>query len=85
MNKNNAPVTVIRPEEGSTPMKRGHAWGAKIVCLLLAFIIWLYVMQVDSPKHEEVFHSIPVELTNTQVLDGESGLSVYSGYGNTCL
>lgn len=83
MNKNNAPVTVIRPEEGNVPMQRGHAWGAKIVCLLLAFIIWLYVMQVDSPKHEEIFHSIPVELTNTQVLDGESGLSVYSGYGNT--
>ena len=83
MSKNNTPVTEIRPEEEKTVLKPGHAWVEKVVCLIFAFLIWLYVMQVDSPAHEEVFHSLSVELINTQVLDGESGLSVYSGYGNT--
>ncbi len=83
MNKNSTPVTEISSGEEKTVLKPGHAWVEKLVCVIFAFLIWLYVMQVDSPAHEEVFHSLSVELINTQMLDGESGLSVYSGYGNT--
>lgn len=61
----------------------GGSWIPKGICLLLAFIIWIYVMQVDSPEHEETFYSVGVTLTNTSVLEGREGLSVYSGYGNT--
>ena len=81
MTNNQSPVTELN-ENGAT-LKKHHAWVAKVVCVFLAFLIWLYVMQVDSPEYSEEFHSLPVELLNTQVLDGESGLSVYSGYGNT--
>ncbi len=66
--------------------KRKHSlgdWVAKISCLLIAFVIWLYVMQVDSSDYEETFHSVDVILTNTAVLEGADGLSVYSGYGTT--
>ena len=82
MNNNHTPVTEFDVNSAS-PMHKHHAWVAKAVCVFLAFLIWLYVMQVDSPEYEEVFQSLPVELVNTQILDGESGLSVYSGYGNT--
>lgn len=58
-------------------------WFAKISCLLIAFVLWLYVMQVDNPDYEETFYSVDVALTNTAVLEGNGGLSVYSGYGTT--
>ncbi|MBQ8174785.1 MAG: hypothetical protein IJ009_05220 [Clostridia bacterium] len=33
---------------------------AKIVCLLLAVIIWLYVMYVEAPLYEQVFEDVVV-------------------------
>ena len=33
---------------------------AKIVCLLLAVVIWLYVMYVDAPIYEEVYEGVSV-------------------------
>jgi len=70
-----------QPQTGSKP--RSGDWTAKILCLLIAFVTWFYVMQVDSPEYSETFHSVDVSLTNTAVLEGEQGLSVYSGYGST--
>lgn len=55
----------------------------KIVCVLVAIVIWLYVMQVDSPDYEHTFEDIPIDLSNTSVLENERGLFVYSGYGYT--
>ena len=84
MKENKFQTPALESADGSTPpVHRGHDWIAKAACLVLAFVIWLYVMTVDSPEHEEVFYSVDVTLTNTSVLEGESGLSVYSGYGNT--
>lgn len=79
--KSEAPV-LQNEEISSASPRKNHDWIPKALCLLFAFFIWLYVMQVDSPEHEEVFHSVSVELINTSVLEGESGLSIYSGYGN---
>ncbi len=76
-------ATVLDADTQPIQPRKGRDWAAKIVCLLIAFIIWFYVMQVDSPEHEETFHSIDVTLTNTAVLEDTSGLSVYSGYGTT--
>ncbi len=55
----------------------------KLVCLLVAVILWLYVMQVDSPDYEQTFEDIPINLSNTSVIENERGLFVYSGYGYT--
>lgn len=45
----------------------------KIGCVLVAFFIWLYVMAVDSPTHEQEFVGVPIEIVNN------SGLSVLQG------
>ena len=53
------------------------AW---ILCLVAAFVMWIYVMAVESPEHEQIFSHLPVELTGTEVL-ADNELAVYSGYG----
>ncbi len=53
---------------------------AKILCVLCAFLFWLYVMNEDSPTFEKQFTDIPVEITN---ISSDSNLSVISGYDNT--
>lgn len=61
----------------------GHDILPKIFCLLAAFILWLYVTQVETSDYEETFNGVTVELVNTSVLESEAGLHVYSGHGNT--
>ncbi len=67
--------------ESSAPRasSRGNlvAW---ILCFVAAFVMWIYVMAVESPEHEQIFSHLPVELTGTEVL-AENELAVYSGYG----
>ena len=52
----------------------------KLVCFLLAFVFWIYVMQVDSPDNEEVFEDIPVTVSGITALENERNLSIFSGY-----
>ena len=52
----------------------------KVICLLVAFVLWIYVMMVESPSHKEVFTNIEVTLVKTSSLD-EYGQAVYSGNG----
>ncbi len=54
---------------------------AKIFCVLAAFCLWIYVMQVESPEYEQTFTHIIVNLTNTDELVSEKGLAIYNGYG----
>ncbi len=56
--------------------KKGHNILPKIISVLLAFILWFYVMTVESPIHQETFKGIPVEVT----LPTNGELSLYSGY-----
>lgn len=60
--------------------RRGGDFVAKILCLLFAFLFWLYVMNEDSPTFEKQFTDIPIEIIN---IDPDSNLSVISGYDNT--
>lgn len=82
MKRENNTSTVLDADSEVTRRSSGD-WLAKISCFLIAFVIWFYVMQVDSPEHTETFHSVDVSLSNVAVLEGERGLSVYSGYGIT--
>ncbi len=50
----------------------------KILCVFAAFVIWLYVMQTETPEYESVITSVTVELQNASQLRLESGLAVYS-------
>lgn len=58
-------------------MKKYHVI-PKLICLVVAFIVWLYVMEVDSPDYEFTFKDCPVTIVGTSVLDDNS-LSVFSG------
>lgn len=51
----------------------------RIVCFLFAFIMWIYVMVVDSPDYEQKFESVPITVTGTTVIEKNSSLSVFSG------
>lgn len=54
---------------------------AKILCVIAAFCLWIYVMQVESPEYEQTFSHITVNLINTDTLVSEKGLAIYNGYG----
>ena len=54
---------------------------AKVFCVIAAFCLWIYVMQVESPEYEQTFSRIVVNLTNTEELVSKKGLAIYSGYG----
>lgn len=58
-----------------------HNWALKLGSLILAFLLWLLVIQFDDPKETKPFRGIPVTLTNTQLLD-EQG-KVYQVLENT--
>jgi len=82
--KNEPAAPVVRyGEDGGVHSQGGRTWLPKIACVFLSFVIWVYVMQVDSPEHEETIHAVEVTLVNTATLEGQRNLSVYSGYGNT--
>lgn len=58
-----------------------HNWGLKLASLLLAFVLWFLVVQLDDPKKSQTFPNIPVTLVNTELLDQES--KVYEILDNT--
>ncbi|MBQ4353484.1 MAG: hypothetical protein IJC71_01180, partial [Clostridia bacterium] len=64
---------------GTAVRQRGNL-AVKILCVFAAFCLWIYVMMVESPEHEQTFSHIVVELTNTDSLN-ESNLAIYNGYG----
>lgn len=49
-----------------------HNWGLKLTSLLLAFILWFLVIQIENPKESKSFSDIPVQLVNTELLDKEN-------------
>ncbi len=55
----------------------------KAVCVLLALILWLYVMDTVNPDWEETFEDVPITLINTEEIEIDSGLTIYKGYSNT--
>lgn len=55
----------------------------KIFCVIVAFVIWLYVAAVESPDHEETIHQVPVNLVGVSSIESNYNLSVFSGYDIT--
>lgn len=58
-----------------------HNWVLKLASLVLAFILWFLVVQIDDPSDSTTFYSIPVQLTNTELLEKEN--KVYEVLGGT--
>lgn len=49
-----------------------HNWGLKLASLILAFLLWMLVVQINDPKENETFTGIPVTLINTELLDEQN-------------
>lgn len=56
-------------------------WGLKLASLVLAFILWFLVVQIDDPSESTTFKNIQVSLTNTELLEKEN--KVYEVLDNT--
>ncbi len=76
MAKNNDNIVMEAREEAA---KKGHNILPKIISVILAFVLWFYVMAVESPINEKTFNDIPVEVT----LPWASELTLYSGFNTT--
>lgn len=63
--------------------RNGYDILPKILCFIAALMLWMYVTQIETADYEETFNGVAVELINTNVLESEAGLHVYSGHGNT--
>ncbi|MBE6688656.1 MAG: hypothetical protein E7588_05195 [Ruminococcaceae bacterium] len=69
-----------KSDEISSEKKRRNNFIARICALLLAVIMWFYVIRVDSPTYEDTFDYIPINLVGAEQLLADSGFSVISGY-----
>ena len=58
-----------------------HNLGLKLASLMLAFVLWFLVVQIEDPKDSVSFSNIPVKLINTELLEQEG--KVYEVLENT--
>ena len=56
---------------------------ALAVCFVIAFLVWFYVMQTESPEYQETFVRVPVAVENVSQLTSVSKLSVISGWDHS--
>lgn len=63
--------------------RKNHHIAAKLVCLLIALVLWIYVMDAENPDWEETFEDVPISLVNTDDIEIDNGLTIYSGYSST--
>lgn len=63
--------------------RKNHHIAAKLLCLLIALVLWIYVMDSENPDWEETFEDVPITLVNTDDIEIDNGLTIYSGYSNT--
>ncbi len=56
---------------------------AKILCVLLAFLLWFYVMIVESPADEQVIRDVPVTVAEDDPHMLAKGLSVFVEHAET--
>lgn len=47
-------------------------WALKLASLLLAFILWFLVIQIDDPSDSTTFSNVPVTLKSTDLLEREN-------------
>ncbi len=75
-NRNN---TVIKQPEGNSKgdKRRGDIL-ALILCLVVAFMLWGYVMSMESPTSERTFNGVKVSVSNMESLNDNHNLSIVS-------
>ena len=53
-----------------------HNYKIKIISLLSAIVLWMYVMATVDPEETKLFENVPVTITNTSELN-EKNLVIY--------
>ena len=53
-----------------------HNYKIKIISLLSAIVLWMYVMATVDPEETKLFEDVPVTITNTSELN-EKNLVIY--------
>ena len=84
---NNKNLGTVRSVEGQSlndgkPQRKKNNIVPKILCVVAAFFLWLYVMQTESPEYSETISSVSVDISNSAELQQSSGFSVYGKSGN---
>lgn len=72
-----------KKKNGSEKKTRKYNLLIYILSLLLAIILWFFVMSVEAPSSESTFKGIEVVLENVTELQSSKNLSVVTGSGNT--
>lgn len=67
---------------GRTSFMKRYAIIPKLICVAVAFLLWIYVFQMDAVDTEGTFSGVTINLENSSVIENENSLYVYSGYGN---
>lgn len=80
-------VTYLRPDGDREPEQKNRKDTvkkivARVLCVLGALLIWLYVMSNDSPYYEKTFNSVPVSIVGATELENNTGMSLVSGQGH---
>ena len=66
------------PGKEAVPGKQTSGnWIVKLLCVIAAFFLWLYVMIVVNPVYQETFQDIPVRVVGMEELRKNSNLSIY--------
>lgn len=50
-----------------------HHWLARIICLLIAVLVWLYVMRVAPPMYDETYRDVRVQVRESEMLSDYTG------------
>ena len=80
MREHTVPDIVVADDK---PKKKKRHILAKLLCLISATCVWIYVMNQESINYERTFTKIPVAIDGVTQLNAESNMSVISGYDNT--
>ena len=48
-----------------------------VICFLIAFVLWIYVMMSENPEYEETFSDIPVTVENASKMTSSTGYSIF--------
>lgn len=60
-------------EQRRSLSRTSQHWIARIVCLLAAVVVWLFVMRVAPPTRDEVYRDVPVSIRHSETMSDYTG------------
>ena len=75
--ENGTPEVPEEEQAETKPEKKSLMLAARIICVMLAVFIWLYVVNITSDNYEKTFTLIPIRLEGEESLASSGSMSVY--------